>query len=94
LQGNFGTSLLYRTPVLDIIESRFITSLALMGVAWLLSGVFGYALVVIAAMNRGKVIDKVIKWYSYTLVSTPIFWMGLILLTSDIDFFLKRRTKK
>lgn len=80
LQGNFGTSLLYRSPVLDIIESRFLTSVALMGTAWLLSGVFGYALGVISAMNRGKMIDKVIKWYSYTLVSTPIFWMGLILL--------------
>lgn len=80
LQGNFGTSLLYRSPVLDIIESRFITSLALMGAAWLLSGIFGYALGVIAAMNRGRIADKIIKWYSYTLVSTPIFWMGLILL--------------
>lgn len=80
LQGNFGTSLLYRSPVLDIIESRFLTSLALMGAAWLLSGVIGYVLGVTAAMNRGRMIDKVIKWYSYTLVSTPIFWMGLILL--------------
>lgn len=80
LQGNFGTSLLYRSPVLDIIQSRFLTSLALMGAAWLLSGVIGYVLGAVAAMNRGRWIDKVIKWYSYTLVSTPIFWMGLILL--------------
>lgn len=80
LKGNFGTSLLYRAPVLDIIKSRFLTSLALMGVAWLLSGVLGYILGVIAALNRGRIIDKVIKWYSYTLVSTPVFWMGLILL--------------
>ncbi|TVY04627.1 ABC transporter permease [Cohnella terricola] len=80
LQGNFGTSLLYRSPVLDIIQSRFLTSLALMGVAWVLSGVIGYLLGTVAAMNRGKTIDKIIKWYSYTLVSTPIFWMGLILL--------------
>ncbi|SDD96551.1 peptide/nickel transport system permease protein [Paenibacillus sp. UNCCL117] len=79
-QGNFGTSLLYRSPVLDIIKSRFLTSLALMGVAWVLSGVVGYILGMIAAMNRGRTIDRVIKWYSYTLVSTPIFWMGLLLL--------------
>lgn len=80
LQGNFGTSLLYRSPVLDIIMSRFMTSLALMGAAWLLSGVIGYALGAVAAFHRGKLVDKLIKWYSYTLVSTPIFWMGLILL--------------
>ncbi|AOT72487.1 ABC transporter permease [Geosporobacter ferrireducens] len=80
LQGNFGMSKLYRSPVIDIIKSRAATSFALMGMAWLLSGVLGYLLGVVAAMNRGKIIDKIIKWYSYTLVSTPIFWMGLILL--------------
>lgn len=80
LQGNFGISKLYQTPVLDIIQSRFWTSLALMGTAWILSGVFGYALGIVAAMNRGKPVDAIIKWYSYTLVSTPVFWMGLILL--------------
>lgn len=80
LEGNFGTSKLYRSPVTDIVQSRFITSLALMGTAWILSGVIGYLLGMTAAMNRGKRIDKMIKWYSYTLVSTPIFWMGLILL--------------
>ncbi len=80
IQGNFGISKLYRTPVIDIIKSRAMTSFALMGTAWILSGVFGYLLGVVAAMNRGKTLDKVIKWYSYTLVSTPVFWLGLILL--------------
>ncbi|KRE82450.1 ABC transporter permease [Paenibacillus sp. Soil766] len=80
LQGNFGSSKLYRSPVIDIIKSRFLTSLALMGTAWILSGVIGYMLGMIAAMNRGKTTDKIIKWYSFTLVSTPIFWMGLLLL--------------
>lgn len=80
LQGNFGMSKLYRLPVIEIIKSRALTSFALMGVAWLLSGLLGYLLGVVSAINRGKTIDKVIKWYSYTLVSTPIFWLGLILL--------------
>ena len=80
LQGDFGMSKLYRSPVIDIIKSRFLTSLALMGTAWILSGIIGYILGMIAAMNRGKTTDRFIKWYSYTLVSTPIFWMGLFLL--------------
>ena len=80
MSGDFGMSKLYRSPVINIIKSRFSTSLALMGVAWVLSGVVGYLLGVIAAMKRGKTIDKLIKWYSYTLVSTPLFWLGLILL--------------
>lgn len=80
LHGDFGMSKLYRTPVIDIIRSRFLTSLALMGVAWVLSGVIGYCLGVIAAIHRGKLLDRIIKWYSYTLVSTPTFWLALILL--------------
>lgn len=80
LEGNFGMSKLYRSPVIDIIKSRFAASFALMGTAWILSGVFGYLLGVLSAMNRGKTIDRIIKWYSYTLVSTPVFWLGLILL--------------
>lgn len=80
LEGNFGESKLYRSPVIDIIKSRALTSFALMGAAWLLSGIFGYLLGVVSANNRGKPLDKVIKWYSYTLVSTPIFWIGLLLL--------------
>lgn len=80
LQGDFGMSKLYRVPVADIIASRFFASVLLMGVAWVLSGVIGYILGVIAAMNRGKWLDKIIKWYSYVLVSTPTFWLALILL--------------
>lgn len=80
LQGNFGMSKLYRSPVMNIIKSRAMTSFSLMGTAWLLSGILGYFLGVVSAMQRGKTLDKVIKWYSYTLVSTPVFWLGLILL--------------
>lgn len=80
LQGNLGTSKLYRSPVADIFKSRAMTSFALMGTAWLLSGVFGYLIGVCAAMNRGKPLDRFIKWYSYTLVSTPVFLFGLVLL--------------
>ncbi|MCB8814656.1 ABC transporter permease [Desulfosporosinus shakirovi] len=80
LQGNFGVSKLYRTPVMDIIKSRAMMSFALMGTAWILSGFFGYLLGALSALHRGKTLDKIIKWYSFTLVSTPIFWLGLILL--------------
>jgi peptide/nickel transport system permease protein len=80
LHGDFGVSKLFRRPVIDIIKTRFTTSFALMGTAWVLSAVIGYLLGVIAAMNRGRAVDRIIKWYSYTQVSTPTFWMGLVLM--------------
>ncbi|KAB2953438.1 ABC transporter permease [Heliorestis acidaminivorans] len=80
LQGDLGTSMIYRSPVSDVIKERFQASLALMGIAWLLSGFFGFIMGVTAAMHRGSWIDKLIKWYSLTLASTPTFWLGLLLL--------------
>ena len=80
LHGNFGTSLVFRRPVVDIIKERFLASLALMGTAWLLSGVFGFALGVIAGMRQDTWLDRAIKWYCYTLASTPTFWLGLVFL--------------
>ena len=42
LHGDFGQSLLYRRPVLEVIGERFANSLALMLCAWLFSGLIGF----------------------------------------------------
>lgn len=80
LTGDLGTSMIYRRPVSEVIGQRFINSIVLMMVAWALSGIIGFVLGVIAAMKKGTWIDRIIKWYSFTLASTPTFWMGLIML--------------
>ena len=80
LQGNLGTSMMYRLPVADVIRERFASSLALMSLSWVLSGLLGFTAGIVAAMNKGKWADRLIKWYCYTLASTPTFWMGLLLL--------------
>jgi len=79
-QGELGTSMIYRQPVLTVIADRFTASLALMGVAWVLSGVLGFGLGILAGRFRGTWIDRVVKWWCLTLASTPTFWLGLILL--------------
>lgn len=80
LSGDLGTSMIFRRPVADIISERFINSLALMVSAWLLSGLIGFVMGVVAAMKKDTWVDRMIKWYSYTLASTPTFWMGLLIL--------------
>ncbi|WP_282937932.1 ABC transporter permease [Paenibacillus sp. RC67] len=80
VQGDMGTSMIFRRPVTEVIGERFMSSIALMSTAWLLSGLIGFAAGVVAAMNKDRWIDKAIKWYCYTLASTPTFWMGLLLL--------------
>ena len=80
LKGDMGTSLLYRQPVTKVIAVKLANSLFLMGLAWVISGVIGFFLGVIAGVFRGKAADKLIKAYSLVIASTPGFWLALLLL--------------
>lgn len=80
LSGDLGTSMIYRRPVAEIIGERFLNSLVLMITAWILSGIIGFVMGVVSAMKKDTWIDRIIKWYCYTLASTPTFWMGLLML--------------
>lgn len=80
-RGDLGTSQIFNEPVADVIATRFRTSLALLAVAWVLSGVLGFTLGLVAAVRRGRPVDQAIRWLSYTFASAPTFWVGLLLLT-------------
>lgn len=80
IQGDLGTSMIHRRPVAEVITERFLHSLALLFSAWLLSGLIGFAAGVIAALKRDTWLDRLIKWYCYTLASTPSFWVGILLI--------------
>ena len=80
LQGDFGVSLLYRRPVLDIIVEKFGTSLALMMTAWIFSGVLGFAIGCVMGMFNGKWLDKILKKICLIMCSIPTFWIGIVFL--------------
>ena len=80
LQGDMGPSLRFNAPVSEVIAHRAANSLALMGIAWLLSGVLGFALGVAAGARRGGALDRVVRSYCFLLASTPTFWLGLLIL--------------
>lgn len=80
LKGDFGTSLIYREPVISVIGERLKSSVALMGVAWFLSGIIGFSLGVIMGVWKDKLPDKIIKTICLVLSSTPTFWIGLLFL--------------
>ena len=90
LQGDMGTSLRFNAPVSEVIAHRAANSLALMGIAWLLSGVLGFALGVAAGARRGGALDRVVRSYCFLLASTPTFWLGLLILmvfAVQLDWF-------
>lgn len=79
-QGDLGVSMIYRQPVIEVIGQRFMASLGLMGMAWVLSGALGFALGVLAGGSAGSLFDRAARWFAYLLASTPTFWLALLLL--------------
>lgn len=80
-RGDLGTSTVFNVPVTQVIGQRFVASLALLASAWVLSGLLGFALGLVAAATRGHFVDRAIRWTAYTLASAPTFWVGLLFLT-------------
>ena len=80
LHGDFGTSFIYRAPVLEVIGEKFRLTLLLMLTAWVLSGGIGFVLGVLGGMYRGSRFDKVIQGFSLLCVSVPVFCLGLLVM--------------
>ena len=80
LHGDMGTSLLYRQSVASVIMQKLSNSLMLMVFAWIISGGIGFFLGILSGMNRGKIIDKLIKGYALLTASAPTFWLALLFL--------------
>lgn len=80
LRGDFGQSLRFGRPVAEVVGERFANSAALMASAWLLAGVLGLALGVLAGSRRGSCADRAICCVCYALSSMPSFWLGLVAL--------------
>lgn len=80
VSGDLGVSSTYGRPVAEVIAERVVSSVVLLGLAWLLSGVLGFALGVIAGTHPGSATDHIIRVYSYLLASTPTFWLAILML--------------
>lgn len=79
-QGDMGTSLIYHQPVMDVIWSKIGPSLVLMLTAWILSGILGFVLGIVAGVKRDTFVDKLIKGFSLLMASVPTFWFAMLLL--------------
>jgi len=80
LQGDFGRSYLQKSEVLELIASRLGPSLSLMFFAIAIELLIGLLAGIIAAMNRGKALDKTLMVLSFTAVSAPQFIVSILIL--------------
>ncbi|MCL2680618.1 MAG: ABC transporter permease [Coriobacteriia bacterium] len=81
LQGDFGMSMSFKRPVINVIQERIMYSFVLMGLAWTLSGVLGFAMGIAAGLRRGGLFDRSVKTFCLIVQSSPAFWIGLLVLS-------------
>lgn len=80
LQGDFGMSYTYRTPVAGMIADRMWVSLPLALYALALSTLIAFPAGIYAAARRGKTGDMAVMGATQLGVAVPNFWFAMILV--------------
>ncbi|MEO0379812.1 MAG: ABC transporter permease [Pseudomonadota bacterium] len=80
LQGDFGTSYQYRTPVAEMIGDRLWVSLPLAIYALVLSTLIAFPAGIYAASRRGKAGDIGVMGATQIGVAIPNFWFAMMLV--------------
>src|SRR2546427_1633677 len=78
--GDMGKSLLYRQPVGDLVLARVPITLALAGYAMGLAAVITLTFGIVAAVNKGRWPDQLIRIGFLFALTTPNFWFGILLI--------------
>ncbi|WP_170327535.1 ABC transporter permease [Ruegeria arenilitoris] len=81
LQGDLGRSILMRTDVTTVIADRLPITVFLTIYSVVLSLLIAGPLAFVAALNRGRWPDAVIRTVFQIGLSMPVFYIGLVLLT-------------
>ncbi|MBB3950440.1 ABC transporter permease subunit [Aureimonas jatrophae] len=79
-QGDFGTSIVTRRPVLTEFLTLFPATVELSLVAILIAVLIGVPVGVLAAVKRGSWVDQGVMGAALVGYSMPIFWWGLLLI--------------
>lgn len=78
--GDFGESFVENQQVGDLLAARLPKTLVLTGLATLLALLIAVPLGVFQAVKRNRVSDHVLTIASYVLYSTPVFFLGFVLI--------------
>jgi peptide/nickel transport system permease protein len=80
LSGDLGFSRTYRIPVGELLLPRLKNTFILSFSSLLLSLCIAIPLGILAALNANKRIDYIVGFFSFGGISTPSFWLGLMLI--------------
>ncbi|HZS85775.1 MAG TPA: ABC transporter permease [Stellaceae bacterium] len=79
-QGDLGISIRTQRPVLDDLVLFFPATIELAVAALLFAILLGVPLGVLSAIAKDRAVDQVTRTLSVTGISTPAFWLGLLLI--------------
>jgi peptide/nickel transport system permease protein len=80
LQGDFGKSVRFRRPAMELIAERYPATLELGGLAVLVVIAVALPVGVYAAVRRGTTLDYVARGFAALGQAVPPFWLGLVLV--------------
>lgn len=80
LHFDFGRSFRYSADVADVIASRLPATVELAVAALLVGSLIGVPAGIYAALRKGKLADNIVSVLAIAGVSTPTFWLGILLV--------------
>jgi peptide/nickel transport system permease protein len=80
LHGNFGTSYAYQSAVEPFVRAALINSVKLAALAFVIVVPLGIIGGVIAALNAGRALDRIISVTGLSLATVPEFVSGIVLI--------------
>jgi peptide/nickel transport system permease protein len=106
MQGDLGTSIINRTPVMDELKYRLAATIEMVIAGLIIGAVVGISVGIISAIRRNSWIDVTSTVGALLGVSMPIYWLALILIYAlavnrrifppsariDVDLNVVRRT--
>ena len=80
VQGDFGESLYYHVPVMELIIERLPASLELAFSAMIFALVLAIPLGILSAVKRGSMLDMGSMFGALIGISMPHFWLGIMMM--------------
>ena len=80
LQGDFGDSVWYGTPVLDDLKDRFFITLELAVLAIVLAFIAAVPLGVLSAVKQDSFLDHISRLLALVGIALPTFWLGILVI--------------
>jgi len=80
IQGDFGTSIRNREPVIKLLRERFLFTIQLSFFSILIAGLIGLIAGVISSTKQYSFFDHLSMVSALFGISMPIFWLGLLLM--------------